>query len=62
MNELKQIKAIPKYGNEDLTYNGQKIDYNLLDFWRWSTSDLMSNATRIYCWNINWVKSGKYPR
>src|SRR5690606_8699094 len=46
MNDLKQIKAIPKYGNEDLSYNGQKTNYNLLDFWRWSSSDLMSNATR----------------
>ncbi len=46
MNELKQIKADPKTGNEYLTDNGQKTNYNLSDFWRWSVSDILSNATR----------------
>ena len=46
MNELKQIKVSPKNGNEYLTDNGQNTDYNLLDFWRWSVSDIVSNATR----------------
>ena len=46
MYELNKIKENPKSGNENLTYNGQKTDYNLLDFWRWSVSDIMSNATR----------------
>jgi len=46
MNELKEIKAEPKTGSEYLTVNGQKTSYNLLDFWRWSVSDLLSNATR----------------
>lgn len=46
MNELKRIKASPKSGNEYLTDNGQNTNYNVLDFWRWSVSDLLSNATR----------------
>lgn len=46
MNKLKEIKACPKTGNESLTDNGQKTNYNLLDFWRWSVSDILSNATR----------------
>lgn len=46
MNELKQIDAEPKTGNEFLTDNGKKTEYNLLDFWRWSVSDILSNATR----------------
>ncbi|WP_372949975.1 hypothetical protein [Mariniphaga sp.] len=46
MNELKEIKAGLKTGNEYLTNNGQNTDYNLLDFWRWSVSDILSNATR----------------
>jgi len=46
MNELKRIKASLKNGNECLTDNGQNTNYNLLDFWRWSVSDLLSNATR----------------
>jgi hypothetical protein len=35
-----------KSGNEPLTLNGSVIDFSLLDFWRWSVSDLLSNATR----------------
>lgn len=46
MNNLKAIPASPKTGNEHLEDNGKKIDYTLLDFWRWSVSDLLSNATR----------------
>lgn len=46
MNELKQIKAIPKKGCEKLTDNGANTKYTLLDFWRWSVSDILSNATR----------------
>ena len=46
MNELKEIKASPKNGNETLTDYGKATNYNLLDFWRWSVSDILSNATR----------------
>ncbi len=46
MNNLGEIKALPKTGNEYLTHNGRKTNYNLFDFWQWSVSDLLSNATR----------------
>ena len=46
MKELKAIKAKTKTGNEKLTYEGSETNYNLLDFWRWSVSDILSNATR----------------
>ena len=46
MNELKAIQAKPKTGNEFLTDNGEKTEYNLLAFWSWSVSDILSNATR----------------
>jgi hypothetical protein len=46
MNELEKIKASPKSGKENLTANGQNTNYTLLDFWRWSVSDILSNATR----------------
>ncbi|OFX32494.1 MAG: hypothetical protein A2W90_04080 [Bacteroidetes bacterium GWF2_42_66] len=46
MNELKEIKATFKSGKEFLTDNGLNIQYQLLDFWRWSVSDILSNATR----------------
>ena len=35
-----------KNGEEFLTFSGQKTQYKLLDFWKWSVSDLLSNATR----------------
>lgn len=46
MNELEAIQAEPKTGNEYLTDNGEKTEYNLLNFWSWSVSDILSNATR----------------
>ena len=46
MKKLKEINASPKTGNECLTNHDKKINYTLLDFWRWSTSDILSNATR----------------
>ena len=46
MSELKKIQAKPKDGTEFLTDKGTKTNYNLLDFWRWSVSDILSNATR----------------
>ena len=46
MIDLKVIKATPKTGNEYLTVCGQNISYRLIDFWKWSVSDILSNATR----------------
>lgn len=40
------IKQYAKTGEESLTDIGNPIGFSLLDFWRWSVSDLMSNATR----------------
>ncbi|WP_338870150.1 hypothetical protein WBJ53_21990 [Spirosoma sp. SC4-14] len=44
--QLNQIKATIKSGQEQLTYNNKPLDCSLLDFWRWSVSDILSNATR----------------
>jgi hypothetical protein len=41
--------AIPierKQGNEFFSLEGSRVQMRLLDFWRWSCSDLVSNATR----------------
>ncbi|MCC9071074.1 hypothetical protein LNQ49_05625 [Flavobacterium sp. F-65] len=46
MNSLKSIKAVLKTGEEKLTYNEKNLNFSLLDFWRWSVSDIVSNATR----------------
>ncbi|HPJ21953.1 MAG TPA: hypothetical protein PLP30_11375 [Clostridia bacterium] len=46
MNELKPIKVKPKTGNECITANGFETGYKLIDFWKWSISDIVENATR----------------
>lgn len=43
---LTAIKATPKIGNEHLTFNKKSVGYSLLEFWQWSVSDILSNATR----------------
>ncbi len=35
-----------KTGSEPLTFLGRSTGHSVLDFWRWSVSDLVSNATR----------------
>jgi len=44
--KLDRIRAHPKSGAESLHANGKPLPFTLLDFWRWSTSDLVSNVTR----------------
>ena len=46
MSDLEVIKACPKTGDENLSDNGIDTNYSLLDFWRWSVSYILSNATR----------------
>ncbi len=43
---LDRLQATFKTGNEPLTCNGKTLRFSLLDFWKWSVSDLLSNATR----------------
>ena len=42
--DRKRVKI--KNGEENLTFGGKNTKYKLLDFWKWSVSDLLSNATR----------------
>ncbi len=46
MQDLQPIKATRKSGREAFHLSGDSFDFDLLDFWSWSTSDLVSNATR----------------
>ncbi len=41
-----QLKVTSKTGDESFRHKGQPLDQTLLGFWRWSASDLVSNATR----------------
>lgn len=44
--ELPRITQQPRPGTEPLHLNGKDLGVSVLDFWRWSASDLLSNATR----------------
>jgi hypothetical protein len=46
MFNLDRKRVIIKNGEENLTFGGENTKYKLLDFWKWSVSDLLSNATR----------------
>lgn len=46
MTGLNRLHVIPKSGEELFHLDDQVLGWNLLSFWRWSTSDLVSNATR----------------
>ena len=43
---LSRIHVEPKSGSEPIHTEGQPTGRTLLDFWQWSASDLVSNATR----------------
>jgi hypothetical protein len=44
--QLDRIQATLKTGNERSTYQNKPLNFSLLDFWRWSVSEILSNATR----------------
>jgi len=46
ITELPRITQEPRPGTEPLHVDGESLDVCVLDFWRWSASDLLSNATR----------------
>lgn len=43
---FRKIKPKIKLGKEYLLFKSKKLSFKLNDFWRWSVSNLMSNATR----------------
>ena len=44
--DLGRLPVEPKTGQEELHADGEGLGSNLLSFWRWSISDLVSNVTR----------------
>lgn len=45
-DNLGQLTMIPRSGDEFIHQGGSPLGMRLIDFWRWSASDLVSNATR----------------
>ncbi|MCD6435576.1 MAG: hypothetical protein J7L15_04245 [Clostridiales bacterium] len=46
MPNLPKIPIKLKNGDENFTFDNKKLNLELIDFWRWSVSDIESNATR----------------
>lgn len=46
MNLKEKFHINCKTGNEPFTSNENNLPFNLLDFWKWSVSDILSNSTR----------------
>jgi hypothetical protein len=46
MAEFDKIKVELKTGEESFKFDSRSLNFKLTDFWRWSVSDLVSNATR----------------
>lgn len=46
MTELHRLNVSRKQGEEPFHANGDIVGFDLLGFWQWSASDLVSNATR----------------
>lgn len=44
--ELSKLTVDQKTGEEHLKSNGHELDLKLLDFWRWSASNLLGNTDR----------------
>ena len=45
-NELGSLDISRRFGEEHFHYDGENLAFELLDFLQWSSSDLVSNATR----------------
>jgi hypothetical protein len=45
-NNLSKIIVKEKTGDELLTFNNHLTPFALIDFWKWSVSDIISNASR----------------
>ena len=43
---LDRIEIEQKTGNEPIIFHKNELGIKLIDFWKWSVSDLVSNATR----------------
>ena len=46
MAKSNRLAITRKTGSEQFHSNGKSLDFNLESFWQWSTSDIISNATR----------------
>ena len=41
-----KIQVLPKTGDEQFIFGNETLSFSLVDFWKWSASDLISNTMR----------------
>lgn len=46
INNLSEIQIKRRKGDEFFCLDKKKLDFDLLEFWQWNSSDLINNATR----------------
>jgi|SRR6476660_5662375 len=46
MSSFERLEGSIRIGDEGLTFNDKKLPFTLHDFWKWSFSNILSNATR----------------
>ena len=46
MNDLNKIEISKRSAEEKFRDGSNNLDFNLLSFWQWSSSDIVSNSTR----------------
>ena len=46
MSSFERLEGSIRIGDEGLTFNDKKLPFTLHDFWTWSFSNILSNATR----------------
>ena len=46
MNDLNKIETSKRSAEEKFRDGSNNLDFNLLSFWQWSSSDIVSNSTR----------------
>jgi hypothetical protein len=46
LDSLRYIPVVRKSGDEPFKRDGKEMQFRLLDFWKWSASDLIGNAQR----------------
>ena len=54
MSEHGQISLARKSGDEPVRAGGRDLGFGLLTFWRWSASDIVSDANQRRAWTAVW--------
>ena len=64
MNDLKEIEITKHSGEEKFRDGSNNLDFNLLSFWQWSSSDVVGVFYLVICQTklevVHWFSSYRY--